>query len=931
MHPAVSLQDVSHRYGETLALQNVTLSLPTGCTVGLVGPDGVGKSTLLSIVAGVKRIQDGLVEVMGTDLGDAAACQRLLPRIAYMPQGLGRALYRSLSVYDNVDFSARLFGVPEAERDARIRRLLAATGMGPFADRPAGKLSGGMKQKVALCCALVHDPDLLILDEPTTGVDPLSRRQFWALVEGLRRQRPNMTVLVATAYMEEAERFEHLVAMADGRVLVSAPTAEVLASTQSVHLEEAYIKLSQGGAAEPLVIPPLPDFGGEPAMEAEGLTRRFGDFTAVSDVNFRIERGEIFGFLGSNGCGKTTTMKMLTGLLDITEGRARLLGKPVDAGDLSTRLHIGYMSQLFSLYEELSVRQNLWLHARLYRMDPATVPEAIESSLAQFDLLGHAEAPPARLSLGIRQRLQLAAACLHKPEVLILDEPTSGVDPAARDLFWRHLVRLSREEGVTLFVSTHFMNEAQRCDRISLMHHGRVLAVGAPQALCEEQGCETLEQAFIDHLEADAKTGHLQAPPEHVFDEAEAFYVAGELEPGPVAADTASAESSMWQACQAWWRRTWAFARREAMELRHDAIRLTFAVLGPLIMLCAGTWGLSFDVDRIAYAVVDRDQSTESRELVAQFEGSPYFEPIAVDERERLEGPGGIDQALRASQAWMVIDIPPGFGRDLVGMRHPEVAFHVDGANLTRATHVANNARAIALAHSLAYARGIPGADVPELPVRVEPRLSFNQDYRSIHTFAPGVLMLSLTLVPAMLTALGVVREREMGTILNLCAAPGSVSEFLIGKQLPYIALTTLAFGLLVAVLHLVFGVSVRGSFIGLGVGALAYAVAVTGLGMLVSAFVQTQVAAQFLTAIVCVIFTTSFAGLLSPVSTLQGPSRVLAAAFPAAWFQEISLGTITKGWPLAWAPLWQASAVLLGFGVLYVGLARLLVPKQER
>ena len=917
MQPAVSLQDVSHRYGDTLALQNVTLSLPTGCTVGLVGPDGVGKSTLLSIVSGVKRIQDGLVHVMGTDLSDAAARQRLLPRIAYMPQGLGRALYRSLSVYDNVDFSARLFGVPEAERDARIRHLLAATGMGPFADRPAGKLSGGMKQKVALCSALVHDPDLLILDEPTTGVDPLSRRQFWALVEGLRRQRPHMTVLVATAYMEEAERFEHLVAMADGRVLVNAPTAEVLARTQSAHLEEAYIKLSQGGEAEPLVIPPLPDFGGEPAMEAEGLTRRFGDFTAVSDVNFRIERGEIFGFLGSNGCGKTTTMKMLTGLLDITEGRARLLGKPVDAGDLSTRLHIGYMSQLFSLYEELSVRQNLWLHARLYRMDLATVPEAIESSLAQFDLLAHAEVPPARLSLGIRQRLQLAAACLHRPEVLILDEPTSGVDPAARDLFWRHLIRLSREEGVTLFVSTHFMNEAQRCDRISLMHHGRVLAVGAPQALCEEQGCETLEQAFIDHLEADAKTEHLQAPPEQVFDEnTEAM------------ARPADEGDPAWQA---WWRRMWAFARREAMELRHDGIRLTFAVLGPLIMLCAGTWGLSFDVDRIVYAVVDRDQSSESRELVAQFEGSPYFEPIAVDERERMEGPGGIDHALRASQAWMVIDIPPGFGRDLVGMRHPEVAFHVDGANLTRATHVANNARAIALAHSLAYARGIPGADVPRLPVRVEPRLSFNQDYRSIHTFAPGVLMLSLTLVPAMLTALGVVREREMGAILNLFAAPGSVSEFLVGKQLPYIALTTLAFGLLVAVLHLVFGVSVQGSFVGLAVGAVAYAVAVTGLGMLVSAFVQTQVAAQFLTAIVCVIFTTSFAGLLSPVSTLQGPSRVLAAAFPAAWFQEISLGTITKGWSLAWAPLWQASAVLLSFGVLYVGLARLLVPKQER
>ncbi|MDE1999097.1 MAG: ABC transporter ATP-binding protein, partial [Burkholderiales bacterium] len=516
MSNAIIVEQVSHGYNKQTALHQVSLTLPLGKTIGLVGPDGVGKSTLLGLISGTKQLQTGRLTVLGGNVADAAFRRELAPRVAYMPQGLGRNLYRSLSVYDNIDFSARLFGVPAAEREARIQRLMKATALDPFPDRPAGKLSGGMKQKVSLCGALVHNPDLLILDEPTTGVDPLSRRQFWALVESLRAERPHMTVLVATAYMEEAERFEHLVAMDDGRILVHAPTVDVLEQTRSASLEEAYVKLSNKGDTSPLVIPPLPAWDGPPAMEAQGLTRRFGDFVAARDVTFCIPRGEIFGFLGSNGCGKTTTMKMLTGLLDITEGSAKLLGHPVDASDLRTRLHIGYMSQLFSLYEELSVRQNLELHAKLYRMEPAVAIPAIERSLDTFELREVAEVLPSQLSLGIRQRLQLAAACLHKPEVLILDEPTSGVDPAARDLFWRHMVRMSREEGVTLFVSTHFMNEAMRCDRISLMHRGRVLAVGQPQELCERQGCETLEQAFIDYLEADSEAEPLPQPrPDH--------------------------------------------------------------------------------------------------------------------------------------------------------------------------------------------------------------------------------------------------------------------------------------------------------------------------------------------------------------------------------------------------------------------------------
>ena len=509
----VSIQNLSHRYGKTLALDGVSLDIPKGATVGLIGPDGVGKSTLLSLMAGVKVIQDGRVEVLGGDMADKDVRRDLSHRIAFMPQGLGRNLYPTLSVYENIDFHARLFGLDGQERTRQITRLMEATRLAPFSGRAAGKLSGGMKQKLSLCCALVHSPDLLILDEPTTGVDPLSRRQFWALVDDLRREHAGMTVIVATAYIEEAQRFERLLAMDAGRLLENKPTADVLADYDTDVLEEAYVKMlppeKQQGSGGLDITPFVPDPDAPPAMEAHGLTKRFGDFTAVDHVSFTIQKGEIFGFLGSNGCGKSTTMKMLTGLLEATEGDATLLGKPIDAGGLDTKMRVGYMSQAFSLYEELSVRRNLDLHARLYQMG-AKGAAAVEEALQQFDLADVADTAPASLPLGIRQRLQLAAACLHHPEVLILDEPTSGVDPAARDMFWRHLLKLSREDKITIFVSTHFMNEVERCDRISLMHRGRVLAMGTPAELVKQSGQPNMEEAFIHYLEQDAaETGKM--------------------------------------------------------------------------------------------------------------------------------------------------------------------------------------------------------------------------------------------------------------------------------------------------------------------------------------------------------------------------------------------------------------------------------------
>ncbi len=349
-----SLRGVSLRYGETRAVDDVSLEIPANRMVGLIGPDGVGKSSLLALLAGARKMQDGEIRVLDGDMRDRRHRRAVCPRIAYMPQGLGKNLYPTLSVFENVDFFGRLFGHDKAERERRIADLLQSTGLAPFAERPAGKLSGGMKQKLGLCCALIHDPDLLILDEPTTGVDPLSRNQFWELIGRIRAGREGMSVLVATAYMEEAERFDWLVAMDDGKVLATGTPQELRERTGTQSLESAFIALlpeSKRAGHHRLVIPPRPQSEGAPriAIEAEGLTCRFGDFVAVDHVSFRIERGEIFGFLGSNGCGKSTTMKMLTGLLPASEGTCALFGQAVDASDMATRRRVGYMSQAFSL------------------------------------------------------------------------------------------------------------------------------------------------------------------------------------------------------------------------------------------------------------------------------------------------------------------------------------------------------------------------------------------------------------------------------------------------------------------------------------------------------------------------------------------------------------------------------------------------------
>ena len=595
----IECNSLTVRYKSTTAIHNLALSIPAGLTVGVIGPDGVGKSTLLSLIAGERVMQKGQLQVLGGDMRDEKHRAAICSDIAYMPQGLGKNLYPTLSVEENLQFFAKLFGHNRAQRRARIDILTKRTGLYPFLSRPAGKLSGGMKQKLGLCCALIHDTRLLILDEPTTGVDPLARSQFWSLIKDIRKTQPNVTVLVATAYMDEAQQFDHLLALNAGEILASGSPRSLLSETQTSNLEAAFIALLPADAKhEHRSVDVQPYKASEhmqTAIEAKNLTMKFGDFTAVNNVSFTIGKGEIFGFLGSNGCGKSTTMKMLTGLLPQTSGEAWLLGSPLVANDINTRYRVGYMSQSFSLYTELTVRQNLTLHAKLFKVASSVLNSRVDEMLNRFALSHHQHSLPNDLPLGIRQRLSLAVAMVHRPEVLILDEPTSGVDPVARDNFWQLLISLARKDGVTIFISTHFMNEAVRCDRISLMHAGEVLVTDTPQAIKASKSADTLEQAFIDYL-VEAQT------PENQTQNTE------QSAPEGVSADNATPPNKRAKGL----RRLLSYASRETLELIRDPIRLTMSFLGSMVLMVVIGYGITMDVDDLSYAVFDRDQTSTS-------------------------------------------------------------------------------------------------------------------------------------------------------------------------------------------------------------------------------------------------------------------------------------------------------------------------------
>ena len=915
MSAVVTLDQVSLRYGDTLALDDISLEVPAGCMVGLIGPDGVGKSSLLSLVAGARAIQQGRIQVLDGDMASQQHRQQVCPDIAYMPQGLGKNLYPTLSVEENLQFFARLFGHGASERRRRIDQLTRATGLYPFLTRPAGKLSGGMKQKLGLCCALIHDPRLLILDEPTTGVDPLARRQFWDLIDTIRRSGQNMSVLVATAYMDEASRFDWLVAMDEGRVLATGTPQELLTRTGTDALEAAFIQLmpkdKRRGHRE-VVIPPLPESDqADIAIEARGLTMRFGDFTAVDQVDFRIRRGEIFGFLGSNGCGKSTTMKMLTGLLDATEGQAWIFGDKVDARDLNIRRRVGYMSQSFSLYNELTVMQNMVLHARLFQVPEDQIAERVRQKLERFGLLQDADSLPDAMPMGMRQRLSLAVALVHNPDLLILDEPTSGVDPIARDNFWELLVSLSRQDQVTIFISTHFMNEAERCDRMSMMHAGKVLDSDTPARLMARRGASTLEEAFIGYL-LDAGAADQDTAADAVADQAS---VAEAVATEAAAVPHRSRRFSL--------RRLYSYTLREALELQRDPVRGIMALFGSLLLMVIIGYGITMDVNDLRFSVLDRDQTVLSNNYINNLSGSRYFE-----EMPPLHSYDAIDRAMQANTITMALEIPPGFARDIQRGQPVTIAVWIDGAVPNRAETIQGYVQGMHqqwLTQLSTERLGRP----PQSAIQVETRFRYNPDVKSLPAMVPAVIPLMLLMIPAMLAALSVVREKETGSIMNLYVTPVTRTEFLLGKQLPYIAMAMVSFLLMVLMAITVFGVPVKGSFLTLALATLLFVVFSTGLGLFASIFTKSQIAAIFITMLVTMLPAVSYSGLMTPVSSLEGAGRVIGDSHPATYMLLISRGVFGKG--LDFGDLALYFLPLLAAAPLILLASILLLKKQER
>jgi ribosome-dependent ATPase len=854
-------------------------------------------------------IQEGRVQVLGGDMRDKSHRDAVCPRIAYMPQGLGKNLYPTLSVEENLQFFARLFGHVASERRRRIDRLTKSTGLYKFLARPAGKLSGGMKQKLGLCCALIHDPDLLILDEPTTGVDPLARSQFWDLIRHICVDRPQMSVMVATAYMDEAEGFDWLVAMDAGRVLATGAPKEILARTGTDALEAAFIKLlpeeKRRGHREIKIAPLEGVQDADVAIEAKDLTMRFGKFVAVDHVSFRIRRGEIFGFLGANGCGKTTTMKMLTGLLPPTEGKAWLFGKPLNADDMATRQHIGYMSQAFSLYSELTVQQNLVLHARLFNVAEDKLPARVDEMTTRFGLKDVLEMLPDQLPLGVRQRLSLAVAVVHNPELLILDEPTSGVDPVARDNFWELMIELSRRDKVTIFISTHFMNEAERCDRISMMYAGRVLDSDTPAALKAKRGKATLEQAFIDYLiEASGQEA------ESSSDET------------PAAISEPVADTAAKRHFGAGLGRIYSYMWRETLELKRDPVRLTLAVAGSLVLMIVIALGITTDVEHLRYAVLDRDQTTVSQNYALNLAGSRYFaqRPPITDYEE-------MDRRMRNGELSLAIEIPPNFGRDVLHGKPVQLGAWIDGAMPVRAETVQGYVQGIHQKWIEQEVREHLGMQIPQ-GYRMETRFRYNPDVKSLPAIVPATIPLLLLVLPAMLTALAVVREKELGSIINLYVTPITRTEFMLGKQIPYVVVAMLNFGLMCLMAVAAFKVPITGSFLTLLLAAFVYNLCSTGMGLFASTVTRTQVAAIFLAFIGTMIPATNFAGLVYPVSSLEGAGRMIGQTFPATYMFTISRAVFSKG--LGFGDIHSQLTPLLIFAVSIFAVSVALLKKQE-
>jgi len=958
--PALRAEGVVRRFADAAtrrqveALSGVSFTVASGALTALVGPDGAGKTTLMRLAAGLLAPDGGRLEVLGLDV--AREPQAVQDRLGYMPQRFG--LYEDLSVQENLDLYADLHGVAPDERRARYARLLEMTDLARFTTRLAGQLSGGMKQKLGLACTLVRRPDLLLLDEPTVGVDPLSRRGLWEILEQLVRDE-GLSVLVSTSYLDEAERCEQVLLLREGRLLAQgtpeslrrvaegrtfmltpphgelprALQARLLARPDAVldavphagrvhvivagapeaaaraagvqpsalepvqaRVEDGFMVLLRNAQAETAVevqaAPTLPPAGpstttattddDRPVIEVKDLVRRFGDFTAVAQASFSVRRGEVFGLLGPNGAGKTTTFRMLCGLLPPSGGSLRVAGLDMRSAPGHARRQLGYVSQKFALYGNLTAAENLAFFAGAYGLPPTEAQQRVAEVAREFGLEGHLATPSAQLPGGYRQRLAMAAALLHRPGILFLDEPTSGADPLARREFWQRITALA-QGGTTVVVTTHFMEEAEYCDRLVIQDAGRVLALGTPSEIRQRAGAAAnMEQAFIAIVEEARRGSKEQADRE----------AAATAQPS-VPADSQAARQPSADARHRFWSRLRSLTRKETRQLLRDRANLAFGLVLPIALILLFGYGITLDVTDAPVAVVLEDASPQAREAVSGLQRTPWIHPVFVPtmaEAEALIVDRRVDGIVR---------VPSDFASALAaGRAHVQLVVHGSDAATARVVQsYVQGALAQATIEDADAAGAGPDRDpradlAPNAPrpghVQVESRLWFNVANTSTWYLVPGLLVLIMTLVGAFLTSLLVAREWERGTMEALLVTPARPLEILLSKMIPYFGVGMLGCSLCLVAAKWLFHLPFEGSIALIVLASMLYLVVALGMGLLISSVTKNQFLASQVALIASFLPAMMLSGFLFDLRNVPVVVRAIAQVLPATHFLEL-------------------------------------------
>ncbi|HVV99616.1 MAG TPA: ATP-binding cassette domain-containing protein [Planctomycetaceae bacterium] len=955
------------------AIDQLDARIEPARVTGLVGPDGSGKTTLLRLFAGLLEPTEGELTVCGAD--PSRELSKLREHVSYMPQRFG--LYEDLTVQQNLTLYAALNNVVGAERDEAFERLLAFTDLKRFTDRLAGNLSGGMKQKLGLACALIRTPRLLLLDEPSVGVDPISRRELWKMVYEL--VDAGIGVVWSTSYLDEAERCSSVLLLSEGQLLYSgapreltrrmegrsflarssrlggrqlliralqnadvldgviqgssvrlvmkagapAPQGSTLTGDANVEIrpvaprfEDAFVDLlggvpkSTSALSSPLQQPGEDEHAESGAdqtvVQAEGLTKQFGDFTATDDISFEIGRGEIFGLLGPNGAGKSTTFKMMCGLLKPTSGRAFVDGLDLYEAAGVARARIGYMAQKFSLYGDLSVRQNLSFFAGVYGLRGEQLDDAVARVVGTFKLEPYLDVNSGELPLGFKQRLALACAIMHEPAVLFLDEPTSGVDPLTRREFWSHINAMV-ERGVTILVTTHFLDEAEYCDRIGLVYRGQVIAEGSPDDLkgrVRSDGREepTLEDAFIELVEESDRAAGREP---NVQTEASLRSLTRS------APHTRSRKSRL--------RRMAALVRKESLQIVRDPSSILIAGVLPLLLLFVYGFGVSLDLRKIAVGLVIEKPSPETDSFVESFTASRYFTVRVAHTRPAFE------DELVSGRLKGVVVLAGDFSERLGRGDTAPIQVIVDGSDPNTAALVAGYVQLLWgnwVQQESISRTGLAGQPRGRPLVSAEPRVWFNPEINSYYALLPGAVAVILTLIGTLLPSLVVAREWERGTMEALLATPVTPLDLLVGKILPYYLLGLVALTVSVSLTVFGFGVPFRGSLLSLFCVSSAFLAVTLALGLLISTLAKNQFAAGQGALIVGFLPAFLLSGYIFEIDSMPAPLRLLTVVLPPRYY-VYSLQTLFLAGDVRSVLVPSVAVLSLMAAVLFFVLAR--------